>query len=315
MVVYSERPAPDGSWRRGFAFHTSPDLKSWRETSWLEGYFEAPDLFALPVDGDPNRVKWVLMSGPGYYAIGEFDGSKFMAETDRLPGPAGGRTRSGATGSDEPQRSVLQNLLPVTSVHAAQTVSNHPNGDRVQMAWGLVDTISAPFSQMMTFPTKLSLRTTSEGIRLCREPVDAIRSLRVHTNDFPAGPPASPSPLSGLQGDAWDIEATVRVGSINNELVFSIGGDDYVYQCAPQMLSGPTGAMPIPLSGGLLHLRILVDRTTVEVFGDRGQAYGLFLRSKPGGTASLDLRASHGLIEKMYVERLRVHALRSAWTG
>jgi hypothetical protein len=69
----------------------------------------------------------------------------------------------------------------------------------------------------------------------------------------------------------------------------SIGGDEYVYQPASQMLSGPKGSMPIPLNAGRLQMRILVDRTTVEIFGDRGQAYGMFVRNNPGGNALLAL--------------------------
>ena len=66
--------------------------------------------------------------------------------------------------------------------------------------------------------------------------------------------------------------------------------------------------MPIPLTDGRLLLRVLVDKTTVEIFGDRGQAYGMFVRGKPGGNAALELRASQG-----HVEKLSAHSLRSAW--
>ena len=89
---------------------------------------------------------------------------------------------------------------PFPLFYAAQTFSNHPEGHRVQIAWGRVDTADAPFTQLMSFPTTLSLRTTSEGVRLCREPVDAIRSLRTHTYDFPAGPLTHFSAAYGAQG-------------------------------------------------------------------------------------------------------------------
>jgi hypothetical protein len=94
--------------------------------------------------------------------------------------------------------------------------------------------------------------------------------------------------------------------------MLSIGDDEYVYQPASQMLSGPKGAMPIPLSGGRLQLRVLVDRTTVEIFGDRGQAYGMFIRSNPSNSVPLELRTMSG---EAYVEKLSAHSLRSAWTA
>jgi fructan beta-fructosidase len=296
MAVYSERPGtgPAAPLREGIAFHTSPDLKSWQERSFIEGFFECPDLFALPIDGDENRTKWVLSGAAGYYCIGEFDGARFIPESERLPAPAGGGAH--ATGM---------------MFYAAQTFDSHPAGHRVQIGWGLVATKGEPFSQLMSFPTQLTLRTTSEGVRLCREPVAAIRSLRTHTYDFPSGPLTTSAPLLGdLKGDAWDIDVVIRVGTIIRPISLSIGGDEYVYQSASQILSGPKGAMSIPITNGQVRIRVLVDRTMVEIFGDRGQAYGLFLRSNPGGIVPLELRSNW---DKVHVEKLTAHSLRSAW--
>jgi fructan beta-fructosidase len=300
MAVYSERPGTDpAAPKQGIAFYSSADLKSWRERSWIEGYFECPDLFALAVDGDANHIKWVLSCAAGYYRIGEFDGSRFVAESPRLPAPAGGSSNT---------RGVSNPVL-----YASQTFSNHPEGHQVQIAWGVVAAAGEAFTQMMSFPATLNLRSTSDGVRLCREPVDAIRSLRTHTYDFPAGP-LTPSPLlAELKGEAWDIESAIRVGSIFCPVLIRIAGDDYVYQPASQMLSGPKGAIPIPLNGGRLQLRVLVDRTTVEIFGDCGQAYGMFIRSNPGGLAPLELRTI-GENGEVHVEKLSVHSLRSAWS-
>lgn len=302
MVVYSERPAADAAApaRRGISFYTSANLKSWQERSWIEGYYECPDLFALPVDGDPARLKWVLTCGPGHYSIGEFDGARFLPDSPRLPAPTGGVSNDEAwTG------------IPL--FYAAQTFSNHPEGHRVQISWARVKPANAPFTMMMTFPTTLSLRTTAEGVRLCRQPVDTIRSLRTHTYDIPAGL-LSPTPLlTELDGEAWDIEAVIRVGTIVPVLL-TIGGDEYEYHVASQMLHGPTGSTAIPITDGKLTLRILVDRTTVEIFGDRGQAYGIFVRSKPGAKAPLELRKRKLKLDGTYIDKLRVHSLRSAWT-
>lgn len=302
MAVYSERPGTDPAApeRHGIAFYSSADLKSWQERSWIEGYFECPDLFALPVDGDANRMKWVLSCAAGYYCIGEFDGSRFIPESPRLPAPADGSSNT-------------QRVCPL--FYAPQTFSDHPEGHRVQIGWGLVDVVDSPFTQLMSFPTTLSLQTTLEGVRLCREPVDTIRSLRTHTYDFPAGP-LTPSPLlAELKGEAWDIEAVIRVGSVACPVLMSIGGDEYVYQPASQMLNSPKGAMPIPLNNECLRLRVLVDRTTVEIFGDRGQAYGMFIRSNPGGLVPLELRTLElrAIEGKVDVEKLSAHSLRSAW--
>lgn len=296
MAVYSERlnekplnrhdgdSLRDGT-RQGIAFYTSTDLKAWQERSWIEGFIDCPDLFALPVDGDTGRVKWVLSCGPGYYRIGEFDGERFVPESAQLAAPAG-----------------TSSLL-----YAAQTFTNHPKGHVVQIAWGNVGAGDAPFTGLMSFPARLTLRTTSEGLRLCRTPVDSIQSLHLSTFEIPAGPLTASPLLTHLRGDAWDIEAVIEVGVIS-PITLSIGGDDFVYNPSQQILSGPKGAMPIPLNAGRLRMRVLVDRTTVEIFGDVGQAYGMFVRGTPDAGAPLQLQAWQGQIEK-----LSVHSLRSVW--
>src|SRR6185437_7920684 len=130
------------------------------------------------IDDDPNRTKWVLSCAAGYYCVGEFDGSRFIPESARLPAPGGGGSNA---------QGVLAGPFPPL-LYAAQTFNNHPEGHQVQISWGRVGTVDEPFTQMMSFPTTLSLRTTSEGVRLCRAPVDSIRSLRTQTHELPAGP-------------------------------------------------------------------------------------------------------------------------------
>ncbi|MFF8600020.1 GH32 C-terminal domain-containing protein [Streptomyces sp. NPDC015232] len=79
-------------------FYSSKDLKRWTHLSdfgprnAVGGVWECPDLFPLPVDGDPGRVKWVLVvnlnpggiaggSGAQYF-VGDFDGTRFTADDD-----------------------------------------------------------------------------------------------------------------------------------------------------------------------------------------------------------------------------------------
>ncbi len=74
----------------------SDDLKEWELLSEfgpqgsVDGVWECPDLFELPVDGDPDKTRWVLQvdvtdgspaGGTGaQYFIGDFDGEEFIAE-------------------------------------------------------------------------------------------------------------------------------------------------------------------------------------------------------------------------------------------
>ena len=79
-------------------FYSSPDLKKWTYVSAFgQGYgaqpnqFECPDFFQLPVDGNPNKKKWVMIVNinPGClfggsateYFIGDFDGKNFVCDS------------------------------------------------------------------------------------------------------------------------------------------------------------------------------------------------------------------------------------------
>ncbi|MEH0579293.1 GH32 C-terminal domain-containing protein [Streptomyces sp. B21-108] len=78
------------------SFYSSADLKHWTHQSDFGpagatgGVWECPDLFPLPVDGDPKKTKWVLAvnlnpggiaggSGAQYF-VGDFDGEKFTSD-------------------------------------------------------------------------------------------------------------------------------------------------------------------------------------------------------------------------------------------
>jgi fructan beta-fructosidase len=115
MVLYVGLP-PKGGKGVGHTVHflTSPDLKDWTYRSKVEGLFECPDLFPLPLDSDPKKEKWVLTAASSEYLVGSFDGQTFTPETKKLPGHRG------------------------RGFYAAQTFSDVPekDGRRIQIGWG-----------------------------------------------------------------------------------------------------------------------------------------------------------------------------------
>ena len=79
-------------------FYSSPNLRDWTYVSAFgQGYgaqpnqFECPDFFQLPVDGNQNKKKWVMIVNinPGClfggsateYFIGDFDGKSFVCDS------------------------------------------------------------------------------------------------------------------------------------------------------------------------------------------------------------------------------------------
>ena len=60
--------------------YNSKDLKKWEEKSIVPGYYECPEFFELPVDGNPENTKWVMYGASGTYMTGNFDGENFTPE-------------------------------------------------------------------------------------------------------------------------------------------------------------------------------------------------------------------------------------------
>ncbi|MEI7672514.1 MAG: glycoside hydrolase family 32 protein, partial [Deltaproteobacteria bacterium] len=82
---------------------SSADLIRWRIESISEDIqTECPDLFELPVDGNPDRARWILSGGGKWYMIGDFDGRKFIPGTERLPMTYGPDCYATQTWSDAP---------------------------------------------------------------------------------------------------------------------------------------------------------------------------------------------------------------------
>ena len=179
MAVYDESEG-----KRWIAFYTSPDLKAWTLGSKVEGFFECPDLFELPVNGDVTQDKWVLTAASSEYMVGQFDGTTFRPETPKLPGHRG------------------------RGFYAAQTFSREPRGRVVQIGWLQTTTPGMPFNQGMSLPLKLSLRTTPGGPRLAWEPVEeltALRSLRLAKFSGELKP--GDHPLAGVKGELIELRA------------------------------------------------------------------------------------------------------------
>lgn len=83
---------------KNMRFYESRNLKDWTYMSeWGKGYgpqpnqFECPDFIQLPVDGDKQHMKWVMIVNinPGFvyggsgtmYFVGDFDGHRFTCDT------------------------------------------------------------------------------------------------------------------------------------------------------------------------------------------------------------------------------------------
>lgn len=164
-------------------FYSSSDLKDWTYmSSFGKGYgiqpnqFECPDFFELPVDGNPDKKKWVMIVNvnPGCmfggsateYFVGDFDGTKFTCDTPKEV------TKWMDWGKDH---------------YATVTFSN--TGDRViAMPWmsnwqyaNIVPT--KQFRSAQGLPRELSLYSEDGHIYMASTPVDELSTLRNGTSN------------------------------------------------------------------------------------------------------------------------------------
>lgn len=240
MAVYDEKDN-----RRAIAFYTSPNLKDWQFQSRLDGYFECPELFELPVDGDRSNTRWVVHAADAQYAVGRFDGKTFVPEH-----PGKYRVHWGA-------------------YYASQTFSGTPDGRRIQIGWGRIDMTGMPFNQMMTFPCRLTLRTTAEGIRLFAKPIREIDRLHRRKLGVEATRITPESPVSiPTSGRLFDIRAEFVVHRAKS-FGLLIGNTRIAYDSNQAELMG----MPLKPLEDTIRMQILVDRPSLEVCGNDGRVY------------------------------------------
>jgi fructan beta-fructosidase len=136
-----------------------------------------------------------------------------------------------------------------------------------------------PFNQQFGFPCELMLRTFPEGIRLCRNPVkelDILRSKELSLHDKAVG--IDENPLAGMKGDTFEIITEIESNGAE-EVGFDLGDLIVKYFFTDEMLVFHQSknrhynqlAKPLKPIGGQIKLQLLVDRTSIEIFGNDGR--------------------------------------------
>ncbi len=233
----------------GIEILSSANLTEWSQESWIGGYFECPDLFELPLDGVKRETRWVILGADGEYQVGSFDGREFKPESEKLKGDWG------------------------KNYYAAQTFSDilKEDGRRIQIAWMRGGEYPGmPFNQQMSFPVELTLKTFADGVRLCKQPVREIHTLyekplKIKDVDIKTGE----NPLKEVTGELFDISLDV---DIRDSLGFGLrfAGAEVRYRAADNRLSVLGSEIQLQAGTNRLQLRILLDRTSIEVFAEFG---------------------------------------------
>ena len=314
---------------------SSPDMKSWTLQSSFGkglgaqgGVWECPDLFELPVAGTDEK-KWVLLcninpdgpfggSGTQYF-VGDFDGKTFKADTD-------------AAGN------VSTKWLDYGKDHyATVTWSDAPDGRRVALGWMsnwqyAADVPTMQFRSANTLPREMGLFRAPDGeVYASSAPSPELEALRGKlaakvkktTVGRKARSFALPSENGGICEILMDIEAS-KAKTVN--VVFSNSqGEKVVMQYDPaaatlsfdRTQSGITDfsegfpavtVTPTQEASGRIALRIFVDRSSMEVFGNDGEFVMTNLVFPRTPYTALSVSAEGGNAK---VENLRIYSLKS----
>jgi len=275
-----------------YALFSSPNLKQWERLCniQLPGSSECPDIFELLVDGDKEKTKWVFWGANGNYIIGTFDGRIFRRESDVLKSDGG------------------------ANFYAAQTWSDIPNSDgrRLQIAWMRDGKYPGmPFNQQMSFPCQLTLQTTPEGIRLYRRPIKEIKNI--HQKEYSWNNQIlkpDENLLSHIQGELFHIQAEVEVESAA-EFGFILRNESIRYTPAiSELFCLGKSASLRPLQGNI-KLEILLDTTSLEIFGNDGRISMSFCFLSDSRNRNLKIYSSAGSIR---IISLKVYELGSIWS-
>lgn len=317
---------------REMLFFTSPDLRTWTLQSGFgkgegcqDGVWECPDLFQLPVEGSDEK-KWVLICNinPGgpfggsaiQYFTGDWDGRTFTADRDadgRIP------VRWLDYGKDN---------------YALVSWSDAPDGRRTAIGWMsnwqyAAEVLTMQYRSANTLPREIGLFKADDGMTYASSaPSPELTALRdrlaVNRSNVALGRKARSFelPQSGLCEIVADIDAAAA-DSVTLVLSNSVGNEvTMTYDTARRTMSmdrrhsGITGfsesfpavtVAPTLEKNGRITLRIFIDRSSIELFGNDGRFVMTNLVFPEAPYSTLSARAAGG---KAKIKSMKIYSLK-----
>lgn len=285
---------------------TSDNLKEWSVVSefgpfnGVGGVWECPNLFPLPLADDEVNTKWVMVVGvnPGgppetvgsgtQFFVGDFNGTTFVPDASSVY-PGNGTANWMDWGPD---------------FYAANSYNGLPDIDHVSIGWmnnwQYGENIPTyPWRSAMATPRHLSLRTIDQKVTLVQQPrIDwkSIASHKKHSQSWKSV--AEGTKDLGSRGKTLDIDLSfddrqqdseasefgiilqatsdmqqqTRVGyDFKTRKVFvdrTKSGDISFDKTFASVYHAPL----VPNADGVVRLKVLVDWSSVEVFGGDGES-------------------------------------------
>lgn len=294
MVLWVQKAEKEGTpdEKRGkVRFFNSDNLTDWALASELERNwaYECMDFVELPVDGNPKNKKWLLYDASFDYEIGDFDGKTFTSNKKAFKGDLG------------------------TNFYAAQTFNNSPDGRAVIIGWmngtwkkpTFFESAGMPFNLQMSFPSTLELRTTPEGIRLFRIPVKEIERLYFKSYKF------NNLSLAKAVKKLADVKAELIDMSIDFHAVDSLQLNvrGLVIDWKNGQFAFKNTKIPAVAIDGKVKIRLLLDRTSLELFANEGAAVATFYASPDVQNKRITISSS----QNTKINSMIINELKSSW--
>ncbi len=247
----------------GTGFFSSADLKQWRKESVCKTWEgECPDFFSLQVNG---QTKWVGMNAPGRYWIGDFDGKTFKPETESLRVEYGPNFYASQVFNNMPDDRVV--IMTWMNAHGQWGDGPGSQAQGVPKSGQYPD---APYNQQLSFPRDLSLRSTEKGLRLFMNPVAEIRNIYTQKHEWQKITlKPGENPLKDLKHDLYDLTAIIEPITAK-EVGFIIAGEKISITPTTKKINFVGRSAEVDTSKAL-KLRLLIDRTSIEIFINDGE--------------------------------------------
>ena len=268
-------------------FYSSKNLKEWKKTGEFGkdkgahgGVWECPDLFKLIVPGSEEE-KWALLisMNPGapnggsgtQYFIGDFDGNTFTTDQTDIKWLDWG-----------------------TDNYAGVTYSNEPNNDRIFIGWMsnwtyARDTPTVTWRSSMTLPRKLMLKMLEDDFYLSNYPIANLE--KIISEDKKEDITLANGTKKAFSSDILNqSEVRFMTKAKDFQIKYGNGQDEEViltmFSEEKEFFLDRTKSgkmdfqenfasvqqMPVPnLPEVEYEVRILVDRSSIEVFINKGQ--------------------------------------------
>ncbi len=269
-------------------FYSSANLKDWTHLSDFgpigdtSGVWECPDLTQVPVEGNPNKKKWLLQMSQNesmQYFVGTFDGVSFTNEntTKEILRPDYGSDYYAA---------ITYNQLPASHLPTAIGWANN---------WNYANDIPTnPWKSAMAIPRTLSIKKVNGQWILLQKPIAGLDALRKNNKLLPNENIENNKILLQPKSNQFEFDLSITP-SLKNTISgvrIKVGKDAYFeigYNNSKQLLyidRSKTGdnsfndkfkkmsyyEKKISLNDNKVDLQIFVDHSIVEVFVNGGEA-------------------------------------------